>query len=444
MRKISLWLFAILFLTFNFQLSTFNCASAAEKGLLFSDDFSRDGGDWEALNGSWELDNGEYKGTGDGMAVAGDENWSDYVYETRIKTEEAGEASWNVGMLTFRVADPDNWYFVLLHTNKNMELGKRFNGQHTPGLANIPGSGDPKQWNTIRIEVKKANIKIFVNGKKKLDFTDPEPIENGSIGFWENGASTCRYDDVKVWEYGKAPELTAVASCQLPVVSEIKKEEKPKAEAVKPKAEAAGELGEVFRDDFSKGAKNWDVLGGEWEVKDGKYFGAELDGGNAITYAASAADIEAGAFEVKVTVTERAFAEQWAFFGIIIGTDASNFWLLGFTEGPAQEHYVDFLESLEGTWQAQSEAATKLKAKNEKDMYFKWEYNKEYKFRLEMGADGITGKIVDLKKDSVLAQRTWVFGEMTAVRMGKPGLISRGMKGYYKDAVVLGKGVKKI
>ena|GEM_PF-121549 len=408
-----------------------------EKGLLFSDDFSRGADEWEQISGTWEVENGEYVGNGEGLTTAGDEGWTDYVYEVRMKTDESGSQSWNVGIITFRFSDPDNWYFVLLHTNRTMELGKRFNGQHTPGLQNVSGVANPRQWNTIRIEVKKDNIKIYVNGKKKIDYTDPEPIENGKIGFWMNGNSVARFDDVRVWEYGKAPEMEKV---------EEKKEqplkEKTKEEAVKPVVEQV-ELGEVFRDDFSGGPGNWEALGGDWEVRDGKYFAREEEGGNAISFATGAPDIDIGAFEAKAVIDERLTSEQWAFLGIIIGTDNSNFWLFALTEGPAKEHYVDFLENLEGRWQAQNEAETKLNATDEKDMGMKWEYRKEYKFRLELDPDGIMCKVIDPRNNNILAQRRWVFGDMTAVRMGKPGLISRGMSGYFKDIVVFGKKGKK-
>jgi len=53
------------------------------------------------------------------------------------------------------------------------------------------------KWNTKRIEVKGANIKVIVNGKQKIDFTDSDPIERGKIGML-SASCRMRFDDVRV------------------------------------------------------------------------------------------------------------------------------------------------------------------------------------------------------------------------------------------------------
>jgi len=205
MKKIFVFMFLFAMV---YGLWSMDCLSAerAEK-VLFSDDFTKDSGKWEVYAGDWEIQKGEYVATevGEGMAVAGDENWKNYAYEVKFRTDEPGTDSWLTSWVVFRVADPDNWYFVLLHHGNNfIEMGKRFNGQHVSWLQGINDKevADPLKWQKMRIECKGANIKVFIDGKNYLDFTDPEPIENGKVGI-KNTNCTCRIDDVKVTELPK-------------------------------------------------------------------------------------------------------------------------------------------------------------------------------------------------------------------------------------------------
>lgn len=187
----------------------FICGIAgAQEKVLFSDDFSKDSKKWEVLKGTWELQKGEYASTdasGEGLVAAGDEKWKDYSYELRVKTDAPGSESWYTAWIIFRVADESTWYYVLLHSGKNLiEMGKRVSGQGKSWIAGSSSEAvaDPKEWNKFKIECKGDNIKVFVNGKQCIDFTDPEPIEAGKIGVYSL-ACEGRVDDVKVTELKK-------------------------------------------------------------------------------------------------------------------------------------------------------------------------------------------------------------------------------------------------
>jgi len=200
MKRAKVFVMAAVFCT---ALLVYAAETVKEK-VLFFDDFTKDSGKWDIYAGTWEIQNGEYVAPEvcEGMAVAGDESWKDYVYEVKFKTDEPGVDSWLTAWVTFRVSDPDNWYFVLLHhTAKLIEMGKRFNGQHVSWIAgsNQEAVADPLKWHKMRVECRGANIKVFLDGKKYIDFTDPEPIENGKVGI-RNVNCACRIDDVKVME----------------------------------------------------------------------------------------------------------------------------------------------------------------------------------------------------------------------------------------------------
>jgi uncharacterized repeat protein (TIGR01451 family) len=68
-------------------------------------------------------------------------------------------------------------------------------------LTEVKGDGklQRNQWHTIAVEVRGANIKIWLNGKLYIDYTDPkEPFLTGTVGFKTYKADTVSYDDVVV------------------------------------------------------------------------------------------------------------------------------------------------------------------------------------------------------------------------------------------------------
>jgi hypothetical protein len=51
----------------------------------------------------------------------------------------------------------------------------------------------------VAIEVRGANIKVWLDGDLYIDFTDPkEPFLTGTVGFKTHLADTATYDDVVV------------------------------------------------------------------------------------------------------------------------------------------------------------------------------------------------------------------------------------------------------
>jgi hypothetical protein len=56
------------------------------------------------------------------------------------------------------------------------------------------------QWYNLKIELKGNNIKVFVDGVKIIDYSDPDPLESGKIAVYEED-SVAYFDDVKVYTF---------------------------------------------------------------------------------------------------------------------------------------------------------------------------------------------------------------------------------------------------
>jgi len=191
----------------------------------------------------------------------------------------------------------------------------------------------------------------------------------------------------------------------------------------------------LWTDDFTKGTKDWEVIAGEWEIKNGKCTIDEP--AQAWIVSNKAPDLEQQVLEVKMTVKERLSEDGWAVAGMMLFIDSNNYFMLGFTEAPDKKlHYIDFLENYDGRWQAQQEGETKLEISKEKNMGFNWKYNTEYKLRLELDKNGITGTILNPETDRVISQRRYEFRDAVAVRNGRFGLIVWGQSVSYREPAV--------
>ncbi|MBT9138347.1 MAG: hypothetical protein DDT31_00904 [Syntrophomonadaceae bacterium] len=196
----------------------------------------------------------------------------------------------------------------------------------------------------------------------------------------------------------------------------------------------------IFTDDFSRGDGNWEVMQGEWEIKDGKYFVSHKSGGDAISHAYVAPNLNVQIVEAKMVVKERLNPQAWSFSGINIFLDANNFWMLALTEGPNEERYIDFLKNYQGRWRAE----TKLEVSIDENMHLRWEYNKKYKLRLQLDEEGIAGLVIDYSTNKVLSTRRYEFGEALTLKLGKAGLVARYCAAYFDNVSVTGPTIKEV
>ena len=186
---------------------------------LFSDDFSGTLSKWEIVYtgfGTVAIENGLLSmapmvsknslETHAPLVAVNDSSWNnawkDYIYTLRMNTVEQLRGNnpnpWEVGWIIFRYQDAQNFYYFVQKTN-GIELG-RFNNntQRFMYTADTPKLS-LNAWNTYKIAVKGANIKISINGTQVVDYTDTaaDTILDGKIGLYNEDAHV-HYDDVVV------------------------------------------------------------------------------------------------------------------------------------------------------------------------------------------------------------------------------------------------------
>ncbi|MEJ2207777.1 MAG: hypothetical protein P8129_01915 [Anaerolineae bacterium] len=63
----------------------------------------------------------------------------------------------------------------------------------------LPGPFEHYRWYSLAVEVRGANIKVFLEGVLVLDWTDPVlPYLSGTVGFKVHETKTATFDDVIV------------------------------------------------------------------------------------------------------------------------------------------------------------------------------------------------------------------------------------------------------
>ena len=190
-------------------------AADTDTKTLFVENFERGADAWKVNSGTWEAKEGAYVATGRGVAAAGDAEWADCAVEARLKTDVPGKSSWDVGALLFRFTERQNafggdYYYLLLHKKKNLELGKRVGGKQVRGgLSHVRDVPPAARWNTVRVEVRGGFIRVFVNGELEIEVNDFDPLPKGQIGLMNLGATTCRFDDVRVTDVGPVKHQAA-------------------------------------------------------------------------------------------------------------------------------------------------------------------------------------------------------------------------------------------
>ena len=138
---------------------------------LFSCDFAEGTKGWQLLGGAWKAQDGVLRQSGKDeniRALAGDASWSDYTYSLKARKTGGDE-----GFLVLFNAQNENeksWW----------NLGGWGNTKHGLELAGIGMAGsqvngkiETGRWYDIRIELKGANIKCYLDDKLVHDINYP-------------------------------------------------------------------------------------------------------------------------------------------------------------------------------------------------------------------------------------------------------------------------------
>ena len=182
--------------------------------LLLKDDFEDgDLGDWrievdpEIEGSSWgvEMDDDNHVLHGEGHCdfVAGDPEWTDYIFESRFRLVK-GMAFINF-RLTFKPEAPDRYTLRLSSFQLALLKGEKYTGErHFTELKRTNIELDPETWYRLKIVCQREDIKVYLDDNLKLEYTDEDyPFLSGFIGlepvpFEGSKPSSVFFDDVKV------------------------------------------------------------------------------------------------------------------------------------------------------------------------------------------------------------------------------------------------------
>jgi Domain of Unknown Function (DUF1080) len=129
------------------------------------------------------------------LALAGGSNWRDYTFTARMCLQQqlrqnSPPNEWETGWLLFRYMDETRSYYVIHKTN-GVELGKLVPASSNDQIFLVTKPKPravPGRWYHYRIEVRGANIKVYIDDKLQIDYTDPNPILRGGVGLYTEDA----------------------------------------------------------------------------------------------------------------------------------------------------------------------------------------------------------------------------------------------------------------
>lgn len=243
--------------------------------LVFLEDFEQDdpGAElpWTVHKGNWTVEQDEEDGGNrifklgsvsagneEGLFTGGNPTWTDYTVEARVKAY-TNDGSGAASGIAARVVDANNFYLLRLHwtsASYHVQIMRKINGT----LASVKSAKigdtppDVNKWYTLKFEVKGNKLTGYVDGEKKIEYTD-DTFAFGGIGVrtWNQVVA---FDDFKVMH-----------------------DDVPRALP-------------LLREDFEDGdAEGWVFASGSWSVvqEDGSWSLKQTDtGGDAIAYTGAA------------------------------------------------------------------------------------------------------------------------------------------------------------
>jgi hypothetical protein len=176
--------------------------------MLLQDDFEDgDAAGWTAVSGTWSITTDGTKvykqssTSGEAIAYAGSDTWTDYVYEANVKLSSTNG---NVG-LVFRYSDASNFYMLRLNDNGDkVELYKRVGGTLTL-IASSAQTVTPGQLYVMKVVVEGNKIIGYVDGVEKINWTNATTqLTSGKIGFRMH-TSSASVDNIQITTSLPAP-----------------------------------------------------------------------------------------------------------------------------------------------------------------------------------------------------------------------------------------------
>jgi len=161
----------------------------------FIDDFEEGNADnWE-VDGGWSVSNEDsnyvFEGIGHEWARTGLDEWQDYSFKTKVKLLE-GSLHINT-----RICDEGRYYVEF--SEDGINLGKTINdwSEHNE-VDYFNEEYNLNQWYEVKITVNDNNIKVYVDDELRIEYTDNDHHESGSVAFESLDNSNVYIDNVEV------------------------------------------------------------------------------------------------------------------------------------------------------------------------------------------------------------------------------------------------------
>jgi hypothetical protein len=175
--------------------------SPTKPGTLFYDNFDDENYHkrWTVVSGNWRVEKGELRGEGTGeraLIYTGNTSWNNYEVEVKVKAFGS-----NTGWVLLRWQDKNNYYEIVLRSNK-LEVWVKNSGTYHL-IANPPTSSvlDLFDWHTLRVRIEgfPPTITIWVDEREEWSGMDNTnySLPNGGIGL-EVFDNPVHFDEVSV------------------------------------------------------------------------------------------------------------------------------------------------------------------------------------------------------------------------------------------------------
>jgi len=128
---------------------------------LFKSVFSKGFSDWELHGGTWSVADGALRQTSEAenvRAFIGDTNWTDYTLSLKARKISGNEGF----LISFAHKHPDAVSWWNIGGWNNTQHGLEVPGATAPF---VPGRVETGRWYEIRIELKDATVKCYLDGK---------------------------------------------------------------------------------------------------------------------------------------------------------------------------------------------------------------------------------------------------------------------------------------
>ncbi len=156
----------------------------------FRADFDDGAADGFTLESGWKVAGGRLTGSRHAWAWAGSPSWTDYSLEAKVKVDRGGLH------ISTRIND-DGRYFVGVRPDTLYLAKQSHEWERFADLEQVPISLGNKR-HVVRVDVDGPRLRVYLDGKKKIDHRDRKPHLAGSIAFEALDNSTVSVDAVRV------------------------------------------------------------------------------------------------------------------------------------------------------------------------------------------------------------------------------------------------------